>query len=201
MFFNIKSCDIMLTILVFDKRDDICMDIGIRYNDALDEFTYDLSLVMRLKNYISSHFYLAYTIFALAPIYLVGGSIRNLMFAERPKDMDFVVLGKEHLDWVLMVLQSYHIDFSLNRFGGYKFIYGDTEIDLWVTDDLFSSMQYNVDGLYFDLRTNSLFSLTFDDFDKNGLKLVNSENNIQNGREKKLIKFEKQYLDNKKIND
>lgn len=190
-----------MAILIFDKRDDICMNISIQYNDVLDEFTNDLTLVMRLKNYISNHFYPAYIISVLAPIYLVGGSIRNLKFAERPKDMDFVVLGKEHLDWVLMVLKAYHIDFSLNRFGGYKFIYGDTKIDLWLTDDLFSSMQYNVDGLYFDLSTDSLLSLTFDDFDKNGLKLVNSENNIQNGREKKLIKFEKQYLNSKKTDN
>ena len=55
-------------------------------------------------------------------------------------------------------------------------------------------MQYNVDGLYFDLRTNSLLSLTFDDFYKNGLKLINPENNIENGREKKLTKFERLYL-------
>ncbi len=160
------------------------MNIGIKYNDDLDEFTYDLSLVMRLKNYINNHFYPAYTISKLAPIYLVGGAIRDLMYAKKPKDMDFVVLGKEQLDWILKVFKTYNIEFTLNRFGGYKFIYGDTEIDLWLAEDLFSSMQYNVDGLYFDLRTNSLLSLTFDDFNKNGLKLINSENNIENNREK-----------------
>ena len=90
--------------------------------------------------------------------------------------------------------QIYNIDYKLNRFGGYKFIYGDTEVDLWLAEGLFSSMQYNVDGLYFDLRANSLLSLTFDDFHKNGLKLINPENNIENGREKKLTKFERLYL-------
>ena len=58
-------------------------------------------------------------------------------------------------------------------------------------------MQYNVDGLYFDLQTNSLLSLTFDDFNRNGLKLINSENNIENGRERKLTRFTELYLDNK----
>lgn len=98
--------------------------------------------------------------------------------------MDFIVLGEEQLDWVLKVFKAYNIDFKLNRFEGYKFTYEDTEVDLWLAEDLFSSMQYNVDGLYFDLRTNSLLSLTFDDFNKNGLKLINPENNIENGREK-----------------
>ena len=177
------------------------MNIDIKYNEELDEFTYDLSLVMRLENYIKAHFYPAYTISLLAPIYLVGGSIRDLIYAKKPKDMDFVVLGREQLDWVLMVFKKYNIKFKLNEFGGYKFIYGNTEIDLWLTEDLFSSMQYNVDGLYFDLRTNSLLSLTFDDFNKNGLKLINPDSNIENGREKKLVKFEKHYFSDNKDKD
>lgn len=68
--------------------------------------------------------------------------------------------------------------------------------DLWLTEDLFSSIQYNVDGLFFDLRINSLLSLTFDDFVKNGLRLINPENNIENGRESKLKSFEEEYLNN-----
>lgn len=170
------------------------MNIDIKYNDNFKEFTLDLTLTERLKNYISNHFYPAYTIAYLAPIYLVGGSIRDLIYARKPKDLDFIVLGKEQLDWVLIVLKRFNINYNLNRFGGYKFVYDGTNIDLWVAEDLFSSMQYNVDGLYFDLRTNSLLSLTFDDFNKNGLKLVNPENNIEKGREKKLIRFEKQYF-------
>ena len=129
----------------------------------------------------------------MAPIYLVGGAIRDLVYARKPKDMDFVVLGKEQLDWVLRVLKAYNINYDLNRFGGYKFVYGNTKIDLWLSEDLFSSMQYNVDGLYFDLRTNSLLSFTFDDFNMNGLRIINSENNIEKGREKKLLEFERNY--------
>lgn len=170
------------------------MNIDIKYNDDIDEFTCDLSLAMRLKNYINNHFYPAYTIATLAPIYLVGGAIRDLMYAKKPKDMDFVVLGKEQLDWILKVFKAYNIEFKLNKLGGYKFFYGDTEIDLWLTEDLFSSIQYNADGLYFDLRTNSLLSLTFDDFNKNGLKLINPENNIENGRKRKIMNFESRYF-------
>lgn len=170
------------------------MNIDIKYNSGLDEFTDDLSLVMRLENYINRHFYPAYTISKLAPIYLVGGSIRDLIYAKKPKDLDFVVLGREQLDWILKVFEAYNIEYKFNRFGGYKFIYDGIEIDLWLTDDLYSSIQYNVDGLFFDLKNNSLISLTFDDFDKNGLRLINLENNIENGRKQKLLDFEKQYF-------
>ena len=170
------------------------MNISIKYNEELDEFTDDLNLVMRLENYVDRHFYPAYVISRLAPIYLVGGGVRDLIYAKKPKDLDFVVLGKEHLEWVLKVFKTYNIDYKFNKFGGYKFTYSDTEIDLWLTDDLYSSIEYNVDGLFFDLKNKSLISLAFDDFDKNGLKLINSENNIENGRKQKLLEFEKEYF-------
>lgn len=169
------------------------MKIDIAYNDELDEFSYDLSLEMRLKNYIIKHFYPAYTISDLAPIYLLGGGIRDLICAKKPKDLDFVVLGKENMDFVLDILDKYGITFSLNRFGGFKINYKGTMVDLWLSDDLFSSMQYNIDGLYYDLNNDSLMSLTFDDYRQKGIKLVNPDNNIEKGREKKLIKFDKKF--------
>ena len=170
----------------------------ITYNDDNLEFNNDLSLEGRLKNYISNHFYPAYTISMLAPVYLVGGAIRDLMFAKTPKDLDFVVLGKDNLDWVLEVFQKFGISYTLNSFGGFKFEYDGTCVDLWLADDLFSSIQYNVDGLFFELGKNRLLSLTFSDFVDSGLRVVNHENNIEKGREGKLIQFEKEYI---KTND
>lgn len=78
--------------------------------------------------------------------------------------------------------------------GGYKFLYRDVEIDLWLSNDLFSSIQYNVDGIFFELQTNRLISFTFEDFMKNNLRVVNRENNIENGRKEKLIKFSESYF-------
>lgn len=96
------------------------------------------------KNYIYNHFYPAYTV---AKIYPTWRSNKRLIYAEKPKDLDFV----------------------------------------------FSAIEYNVDGLFFDLKTNSLISLTFKDFIDNGLKLMNKENNIEKGRIEKLKKFEKRF--------
>ena len=173
------------------------MEIHLEYNKQEDEFSLDLSLEGRLKNYIKKNFYPAYAIAQLAPVYLVGGAIRDLMYAKRPKDLDFVVLGRENLEWVRMVMEKFGICYEFNRFGGFKFNYNGLAIDLWLSDDLFSAMQYNVDGLFFDLRNNSLLSLTFDDFIQNGIRLVNSENNIEKGRELKLRIFEKKFLEEK----
>ncbi len=176
------------------------MDIAIKYNDGVDDFTYDLNLQMRLKNYIQAHFSPAYVLSSLAPVYLVGGSIRDLIYAKTPRDLDFVILGTENLEFVLTLFKTYSIQYRLNRFGGFKFQYQGTEIDLWLTDDLYSAIQYNVDGLFFNLKDNSLLSLTFDDFCQNGLKLINEENNIEVGRKPKLIEFEKRYLRNHQLN-
>ena len=174
------------------------MTISIKYNDTIDEFTNDLTLQMRLENYIRNHFYPAYTISMLCPIYLLGGAIRDLIYAEKPKDLDFVVLGKENIDFVLQIFARFNIKYCFNRFGGFRFYYDNTKIDLWLSDDLYASIQYNVDGLFFDLKNNSLLSLTFEDYLNNGLKLVNNQNNIEKNREKKLIKFDQKFKNDNK---
>ena len=168
------------------------MDIEIKYNDEVDEFSWDLNLNMRVERYIKEYFYPAYIISMLAPIYLVGGGIRDLIDAKKPKDLDFVVLG-DNKDFILDIFKVYDIVPSYNRFLGYKFDYNDTTIDLWLAEDLFSAIQYNVDGILFDVKNKSMISLTFNDFQKNGLKLVNPCNNINNNREEKLKTFEKNF--------
>ncbi len=166
------------------------MNIPIRYNDEIDEFTYDLSLQMRLENYIKKHFDIGFAISNMCNIYLLGWAIRNLIEAEIPKDLDFVIVGRENIDFIYLLFEKLNNKYTYNRFGGFKFEYNGTSIDLWLTDDLFSSIEYNVDGLFFNLNNCSLISLTYDDFLKNGLRKVNDENNIENGRMKKLIEFE-----------
>lgn len=168
------------------------MNYNIKYNDKDDEFMLDLSLEMRIERYIKNHFYPAKAISVLSPIYLIGGGIRDLMDAKIPKDLDFVVLGEDE-KWFLEVFNAYKIKPKRNKFGGFKFEYNNTTIDLWITKDLFSAIQYNVDGLLYDIQSRRMVSLTYNDFLKNGLREVNSKNNIENGREHKLLKFEKEH--------
>ena len=58
---------------------------------------------------------------------------------------------------------------------------------------MFANNALNDDDFFFYLNDNNLISFSFDDFVKNGLKLINPDNNIEKGREKKLIQFEKDY--------
>ena len=169
------------------------MIIPIKYNDLNEEFNYDLSLQMRLERYIKKNFPPAFIIGQLCPAYLLGGCIRDLINANYPKDLDIVVLGNENMEFIKLLIEKLNITYTLNRFGGFKLQYNGLEVDLWVAEDLFSAIQYNVDGLFYDLSSQSLVSLTFEDFIKNGLKEVNPNNNIENGRLKKLKQFEKNY--------
>ena len=170
------------------------MNLEIKYNDKNDEFKQDIDFQMRIQRYIKNHFYPAYTISKHSNIYLLGGGIRDLLVAKIPKDLDFVVLGNDE-KWINEVFRIYKIHTERNRFGGFKFEYNDTKIDLWFSEDLFSAIQYNIDGLIYDVKNNSLISLTFDDFLKNGLRLINPNNNIEKGRKEKLLKYEKEYKD------
>ena len=170
------------------------MNLEIKYNDNDDEFMQDIDFIMRIQRYIENHFYPAFTISRLSKIYLLGGGIRDLLVAKIPKDLDFVVLGSDE-EWINEVFRIYKIYPNKNRFGGFKFEYNGTKIDLWLSEDLFSAIQYNIDGLLYDVKNNSLISLTFDDFLKNGLRLINPNNNIEKGREQKLLKYESEYKD------
>ena len=170
------------------------MNLEIKYNDNDDEFMQDIDFIMRIQRYIENHFYPAFTISRLSKIYLLGGGIRDLLVAKIPKDLDFVVLGSDE-EWINVVFRIYKIYPNKNRLGGFKFEYNGTKIDLWLSEDLFSAIQYNIDGLLYDVKNNSLISLTFDDFLKNGLRLINPNNNIEKGREQKLLKYESEYKD------
>ena len=83
------------------------MNIRIKYNVIEDEFTKDLSLQMRIERYIKNHFYPIIAIANLVPTYLVGGSIRDLIMAKHPKDLDFVVIGNQNESIVLKLLDKF----------------------------------------------------------------------------------------------
>lgn len=102
--------------------------MNIKYNEQVDEFNYDLNLQMRIKNYITKYFYPAYIISESSQVYLVGGGIRDLILARKPKDLDFVILGKGQEEWILSIFKRFDIKYSYNRFGGYKFEYKIQEL-------------------------------------------------------------------------
>lgn len=170
------------------------MFVQIYYNNEIDEFSSDIFIEDRIENYIDRNFSIIKIISTLSEVYLIGGAIRDLIFAKKPKDLDFVVLNNSNMEWLKEVFSKFNIKYTINNLGGLKLDYNDIEIDIWTTNDLYDSIQYNVDGLFYSINQKKLISLTFDDFIQNSLREVNDRNNIDNGRIKKLRVFEKEFL-------
>lgn len=71
-------------------------------------------------------------------VYIVGGFVRDLLIygdsAEESRDIDVVVKVRDREGFKRAIEGT---EFIINRFGGYKFLVGDCEIDLWELGDTF----------------------------------------------------------------
>ena len=92
-------------------------------------------------------------------------------------------------DFIKTFISKYGLQFSYNHFNGFKITFNDIEIDLWHTKDLFDSIEYNADGLLYDINNHRFISLTFDDFLKNGPKKINYSKNIDDKSQERLLKL------------
>lgn len=119
-------------------------------------FNFDLSLEDRLDKYITKYFYITKIISNLTQVYLVGGAIRDLMYGKSPKDLDFVVLGNSNNEFILQVFEKFNIKYELNKLGGFKIEYNNMIIDIWTTEDLLEAIQYNLDGLLYNLNSKMM---------------------------------------------
>lgn len=88
-------------------------------------------------------------------IYLIGGSIKDLVLNQEVRDIDIVVLSDDDSE-IKSFIDKYNLQYQKNNFNGYKIKYGDLEIDIWNSNDLYKCIIYNYDGLFYDIK-NSLF--------------------------------------------
>ena len=58
---------------------------------------------------------------------------------------------------------------------GYKINYNGMMIDLWKTTDLYTSVEYNIDGLFYDVANSQLIPFGYFDALENGLRKVNEK--------------------------
>lgn len=152
----------------------------------------------KLDDCIKSNFNLIYAISMFYQTYLIGGAIRDVMINKKPRDLDFVIYCNNEKvidDFIKKFIDMYNLKYSLNHFNGYKIKYNNIDIDLWYTKDLFNSIEYNADGLLYDIESHSLISLTFDDFLVNGPRKINNTINANNKSEERLLKIKKFYKD------
>lgn len=143
---------------------------------------------MEIEKLIKEKFPIAISISYLAPIFLIGGALRDIENNITPKDLDFVVLDKTNTI-VKLFIDRFNLNYTINKLGGYKISYNATTIDLWSTDDLLKSIEYNIEGLFYDVKSGFLLPFGYNDALENGLRVINPNNNINDETKKKSRKL------------
>ena len=126
-----------------------------------------------IDNYLANHFEIIYHHFT-SSIYLIGGSIKDLLLDREVRDIDIVVLSNDDTQ-IKSFIDKYNLQYQRNNFGGYKIKYGDLEIDIWNSNDLYKCIQYNFDGLFYDIKNKVFIPFGFfDAIETKELKEINS---------------------------
>ncbi len=149
------------------------------YEQIINNYEY----INNVKKIINDRFPIAISISQLCPIYLMGGALRDIRFGNLPKDLDFVCLDNDNI--IELFIEKFKLDYKINSFGGYKINYNGMSIDLWKTDDLYSAVEYNIDGLFFDVKQKRFICFGYYDALNNGISVINSKNNTSNKSRKK----------------
>lgn len=131
-------------------------------------------------------------------LYLVGGAVKDIIKNKMPKDLDIVLLS-DNSSQIDDYLKSLNIKTDKNSFGGYKVVINNITIDIWSANDLFKVVQYNLDGLLYNITKDILIPIGYiDALEKNQCFLINKDLNHPN-EERRIERYENlcKYLEEK----
>lgn len=153
-----------------------------------------------IKKCILDYFDIIYSFEKIDSVYLIGGAIRDIFLNNNFKDLDFVCTCDEK--YIIDFINNNNLKYKKNSFGGYKISYLDIEIDMWSEVDLFNSIEYNLDGIVYNIGRDEFIYFGFYDAIENGLKKINFNRNLKNEkriaeRKQKLEYFLKIYKEKK----
>ena len=113
-------------------------------------------------------------------VFIVGGFLRSVANSENPRDID-VIMNMSNQE-VSSFIRRAKVDYTPNRFNGYKINFKSIYVDLWTTEtnwafaskvitlgkpDIISRVAqgtfYNFDSLVFDLRTEKVNVTAYND--------------------------------------
>lgn len=131
----------------------------------------------KVRKYIIENFPLAIEISNIAPIFLIGGALRDIELHTPPKDLDFVVLSDTD-EIIKTFIEKNNLKYKMNKLGGYKIYNNSVVVDLCNTNDLLKSIEYNIEGLFYDIKNDYIIPFGYYDALENGLRIINPNNNI-----------------------
>lgn len=127
-----------------------------------------------------------------------------MLLGNSPRDIDIIVLC-DNDDEIKSLIEKYEIEYVKNHFNGYKLKYNKLEIDIWNTNDFYKCIQYNFDGLFYDIKNKIFLPFGFyDALESKTLKEINpniTRNRITKDIEKEISRREKSKILIKKLGD
>ena len=140
-----------------------------------------------IKKYLINNFNLIFSIDE--PVFLLGGAIKDIIYNNIVKDLDFVVLS-DNTDSIEKLINDNNLQYTKNSFDGYKIKYNNLYIDIWSAQDLYDCIQYNFDGLFYDIKNDSILSFGYiNSINDKLIELNNKRNHPSSAR--KLERLEK----------
>ena len=132
-------------------------------------------------------------------LFLTGGAVKDILNDKEPKDIDIVVLTYSTLDIIKDFVIDYcgSTEYRKNRFNGYSIHKGDMSIDIWQTNDMLKAIEYNMDGLFYDIDSNKIISFGFNKgIEEHKLEILNNNSSvIDTKRKEERIKKLQSYLE------
>ena len=108
--------------------------------------------------------------------YILGGFLRDTLIKKKPKDLDMVILNGNKPN-ILDNIKRLKLEYTLNAFGDYKISYNNKEIDIWTVKNLIEAIEFNIDGLFYDIQEKRFVDIGFiDAMDKNSVIRINKIN-------------------------
>lgn len=94
------------------------------------------------------------------PTFLVGSSVKGIMLNSDFGDIDIVILSPTAEPIREFIIRN-GLEYDRNSFGGYRVFYNNIKLDMWHLDDLYYAIEFNLDGLFYHLNSNTVIPVGF----------------------------------------
>jgi len=126
--------------------------------------------------------------------YIVGGFLRSVILNREIKDLDIVILNG-NLDNILKNINDNKLDYIINRFGGVKIKFNNKYVDIWSANNLIEAIEYDFEGLFFDIYNKKFLDIGFTQAIKVGkVTEINLKNRVEEYYKERENKLNKELL-------
>ena len=101
------------------------------------------------------------------PTYMIGGAIKDIILGLDYKDLDFIQLTDDKSE-ILDFINNYRFNTKKNSFGDDKIILDYITVDFFKINDLYEILEFDFDGLIYDITNSRIISIGYFNAIKNG---------------------------------